>query len=326
VTILVTGASGFLGSALARTLVIQEHSVRILARPTSYLKHLDGLPLEIAYGSLDDPESLRVACRDVRIIYHCAGLSADWGPWQQFYQTNVLGVRNLLAAAVAADTVERFLHVSTSDVYGYPRIACDETQPVVDCGLPYNRSKGLGEREVWACRESTGLPVTVVRPVSIYGPRSRDFVTEIAALLRQGQMLYVNGGHTRAGLLYIYNAVEGLIRAATLPCAVGQVYNLRDPGDETWAEYVGALAAGMGVRAPWLNLPSGVALALAALFETVARALRLKRRPLLTRHAVYLMCRDQGYSIAKAQHELDFHPTVSFAEGLERTLAWLAVA
>lgn len=325
-TVLITGASGFLGGALARALAAREEPVRILARRTSALRHLAGAPVDVVYGALEDPESLRAACRGARVVYHCAGLSTDWASWERFYQVNVTGVRNLTAAALAAGSVERFLHVSTSDVYGYPRRACDESHPITDVGLPYNRSKGLGEQAVWEAQRESGLPVTVVRPVSIYGPRSQDFVTEIASLLLQGQMLLVDGGRARAGLLYIDNAVDALIAAATLPQAVGQVYNLRDEGDETWAAYVGALAEGLGTRPPWLNLPSGVALAAARLFELAAGALRLKGRPLLTRHAVYLMFRDQGYAIDKARRELGFRSRVGFSEGVTRTLAWLATA
>lgn len=320
--VLVTGASGFLGGALARALAQDGVAVRVLARATSRLEHLEGLPVEVAYGTLLDPDSLRPAVADVHTLYHCAGLSADWGAWDNFYRINVEGVRALLAVAEAAG-VQRFLHVSTSDVYGYPPDACDETHPLTDIGLPYNRSKVLGEQAVWDYHTRTGLPVTVVRPVSIYGPRSKDFVAEIATLLYQRQMLLVNGGRSHAGLLYIDNAVTALRAAATSPHTVGQAYNLRDVGDVTWREYITALADGLGTPRPRLRLAGGIALALARGMEWGYRGLRRSERPLLTRHAVYLMTRSQGYAIAKAQRDFGLASAVSFAEGVARSVVWL---
>jgi oxidoreductase len=322
-TTLVTGASGFLGGRLTQILCERGERVRILARPTSQLAHLKGLALEVAEGDLEDADSLAAATRGVRTIFHCAALSVDWAPWERFEAVNVRGVQRLLDAATVAGTVERFVHVSTTDVYGYPRVPCDEDAPVGDARLPYSRSKGLGDAAARAHHARTGLPVTVVRPVNLYGPRSKDFVVEIANLLVQGQMMLVAGGRARAGLLYVDNAVDGLLAAARAPGAVGRAYNLRDGTDETWRDYVGALAAGLGTKLPWLNLPAAVARAIGAGLEGVHGLFRMQRRPLLTRHAVHLMARDQGFPIDRAIQELGFRAQIGFAEGMRRTLAWL---
>lgn len=322
-TLLVTGASGFLGGALTRALVRRGHNVRILARKTSKLAHLYDLEYEVAYGRLEDKASLKLALEGIRTVYHCAALSTDWAPWEAFYRANVLGVRNILQAACEVGGVQRFLHISTSDVYGYPEQACDESCPLTDIGLPYNRSKVLGEKAVWDCHERTGLPVTIIRPVNIYGPRSKDFVIEIAGLLLKRQMLLIDRGDSPSGLIYVDNAAEGIIQAATAPNTIGQAYNLRDEANVTWAEYVEALARGLGMPRPWISLSGAWALAFARVFETIYRLLRVQSRPLLTRHAVYLFIRDQGYSIEKAQQHFGFRSKVSFARGMQRTLAWL---
>jgi nucleoside-diphosphate-sugar epimerase len=194
---------------------------------------------------------------------------------------------------------------------------------VVDVGLPYNRSKVLGERAVSEWYQSGGLPVTVVRPVTIYGPRSKDIVGEIARLLVARQMVLINGGRSHAGLLYIDNAVNGLVKAAESPHTLGKAYNLRDDGHRTWREYVAALATGLGSESPRLNLPDRVALLIAFVMEKTHATFRIRSRPLLTRHAVYLLSRDQGYGIARAQEDFGFRSEVSFTQGIERTLSWL---
>jgi nucleoside-diphosphate-sugar epimerase len=323
VTVLVTGASGFLGGALARTLAQRDEDVRIFARKTSNLAHLQGVRLQVAYGSLEDAASLVTAFDGIEVVYHCAALSTDWARWERFYEANVVGVGNLLQAAKRVDRIRRLVHISTTDVYGYPEKPCDESYPITNIGLPYNRSKGLGEKAVRDCHRETGLPITIIRPVSLYGPRSKDIVAEIAALLRKRQMVLINHGRSHAGLLYVENAVDGIIHAAASPNTVGKAYNLRDESCETWAQYVDALADGLRTQHPSMHLPAGLALGLARTLEALYSALQVRSRPLLTRHAVYLLFRDQGYPIARAQHDFGFESKVSFAEGIEKTVAWL---
>jgi len=321
---LVTGATGFLGGALTHALLREGHEIRILSRKTSDLGQFSALPVDIRYGSLEDPSSLVGLFEGIELVYHCAALAKDWASWKEFYQTNAHGVRNLLEAARAVNSIGRFVHISTTDVYGYPVEAADETYPITDIGLPYNRSKGMGEKAVWDIYRETGMPITVIRPATIYGPGSLSIVVDIAALLLKNQMFLIDGGQLPAGLLYLDNAVEGILQASLSPQTIGQAYNLRDESDETWREFVGALARGMKVSYPWLNLPGKLAMGIAQVFEISYRAMGIRNRPLLTRHATCLLCRNQGYSIEKAQRDFGFRSRVGFVEGMARTQAWLA--
>jgi nucleoside-diphosphate-sugar epimerase len=320
---LVTGASGFLGGRLAEVLAQRGDRVRVLARPASDLSHLAAVKPEVVRGSLEDPDSLDLAVRGVDVVYHCAALSFDWGAWERFEAANVRGVENLARAAARSDALQRFVHVSSSDVYGYPERPCDESGPLVDTGLPYNRSKVMGERVLWRFHAEQGLPLTVVRPVTIYGPRSKDIVLEVVKLLRSGSMAFVDGGRAPAGLTFVDNTVAALVAAALSPAAVGQAYNVQDGGPETWRDYVNALADGLGLRRPWLDLPGALALGAASALEGVWRLLRVAARPPLTRHSVLLLCRDQRFPAAKAQAELGYAPAIGFEEGIERTIRWV---
>ena len=137
---LVTGGSGFLGSHLADALLKRGEKVRALIRPTSNLAHLQNIDVELVYGDLDDIQSLQKAATGIHRIYHCAALAADWGSWKNFRTANVSGVGNILKAAVGA-AVDKFIHISTADVYGHPDYPASETAPYRLRGWPYGDTK-----------------------------------------------------------------------------------------------------------------------------------------------------------------------------------------
>ncbi|MGB7190034.1 MAG: NAD-dependent epimerase/dehydratase family protein [Acidobacteriaceae bacterium] len=322
---LVTGASGFLGGRLAQVLAGHGEQVTVLARISSDLRHLSGVAgLRVVRGGLTDTLAVREAVRDATHIFHCAAASTDWARVEVYLESNVRGTETLLLAAREAPGLERFLHVSTTDVYGYPVTPCAETGELRDVGLPYNRTKILAEKAVWRAAREDGLPVTVLRPATIYGPRGKAFVADIAELLRKRQMASIGGGRARGGFLYVDNAVDAMIAAAHSPATVGEAYNLADGTGVSWKQYVAALADGLGLSRPWIDLPYGTAMAVAAAMEAPYRCVHaLPGRPLLTRHAVYLLGRDQEYPSDKARAKFGFASRVSFAEGIAESAAWV---
>ncbi len=255
-------------------------------------------------------------------MFHCAGCSTDWAPAAAYYAANVTATQALLLAARHAGTLERFVHVSTTDVYGYPKTPCDESHPLTYVGLPYNETKCLGEAAAWEASEKTGLPVTIVRPATIYGPRGTAFVTDIVKLLHERSMALFDSGRARGGFCYVDNAAEAMIAAAGSVNTIGKAYNICDGTEATWKRYVEELAIGLSLRLPWINLPSTVALQLGRGMEILYRALPLPGRPLLTRHAVLLLARDQEFPTQSAQQDFDWTPAIPFAEGMEKTIAW----
>jgi len=319
---LVTGGSGFLGSHLVKALVARGEEVQALVRSTSQTAHLESLGVALAYGDLGETQSLEAAAKGVERVYHCAALAADWGTWETFRAANVTGVRHLLEAAVEAG-VSKFVHVSTSDVYGHPDYPADESAPYRLRGWPYGDTKIAGEQLVWMYHRQHGLPVTVVRPVNIYGPRSTTFVVEIVELLKSGSMVHIGRGRKPAGLSYVTNVVDVMLRAADSKVSIGQAYNASDGSDVTWREYVNRLAEIVGVPSPRLVIPHRVAYLAGWAMEKTYSALQIKSRPLLTRMAAELFGTNQGFPIDKARQELGYEPEVDFDEGMRRVEAWL---
>ena len=331
--VLVTGASGFLGGRLVEMLVEHGEQVVVLVRPDSRVGHLSALldrnavrlvrgEIAFDFEARDLDPGLRNAVRGVRLVYHCAGCSTDWASARTYQQGNVLATQAMLAASVGLPGFERFVHVSTTDVYGYPSVPCDETVAPFDTGLPYNHTKILGEQAVWQAG-AAGLPVTVVRPATIYGPRGTAFVTDIAKLLRERTMAYVDGGRAPGGFVYVDDVCEAMIAAAHSPTAVGQAYNLSSRHGESWQQYCRLLASALGLPEPWINLPFPLAMGMATMMEAPHRYLHIPGRPLLTRHAVYLLGRDQEFPSARAQLAFSYSPKVSLEDGVGRSASWL---
>ena len=318
---LVTGASGFLGSHLVENLVAQGKKVRCLVRPSSKTAYLESLGAEIVYGDLNDVESLKVASQDVDHVYHCAAFVADWGTWETFRTANIIGTQNILDAALNSG-VNKFIYVSSADVYGHPNHPSDETAPYRMRGWQYGDTKVEAEQLVWSYYHQHKLPITVVRPSNIYGPRSTTFVLEIIDLLKKGSMVHIKGNKP-AGLTYVTNVVDILIRAANSTNSTGQAYNASDNLDTTWRQYVDRLAEIISVPSPTIVIPYRLAYLTGWMMEIIYAALRVKTRPLLTRNAVEIFGTHQGLSINKACQELGYEPRINFDEGMRQVELWL---
>lgn len=327
---LLTGATGFIGGHLARRLRRDGYRARCLVRSASDTSALEGLGLELVPGDLTSPDSLRRAADGCRLVVHCAALVSDWATVQEIRQVNVGGTRNLLEAAAAA-SVSRFVHLSTTDVYGHSGAAdVDERRGPAGFANWYSETKRQAEAEVRRIGEDAGLETVILRPATVYGPGSEDVVGELARAMRAGQMLLVGGGRAVAGLTYVENVADAVVLALASDRAPGQAFNLTDGLDVTWRQFLDDLADGLGYRPPRWSLPYPVAFGLALSLERGYRILRrltgLQTRPLLSRQAVHVLGRDQSFSNGKAREGLGWEPRVSYAEGLEATLRWLREA
>ena len=324
---LVTGASGFIGGHLVERLVRDGHAVRGLVRGGSDTSLLRRLGAELVVGDLGDPASLAAAVRGCGAVVHCGAVVSDWGLPEEIRRINVDGTRNLMEAA-GPEAVDRFVHLSSTDVYGYPGDrAVEETRRPARFANWYAQTKLMAEDEVRAAGAAHGLDTVILRPATVYGPRSVAVIGEMARAIRGGYMLSVRGGRPVAGLCYVENLVDAIVLALEGPNATGQAFNVTDGLDVTWRQFTGDLADGLGCRRPWLSLPypvaNGVAFALEHSYRVLRRATGLRLAPLLSRQAVHVLGKNQDFSNRKAGELLGWEPRVAYRPGLEATIAWL---
>jgi nucleoside-diphosphate-sugar epimerase len=186
---LVSGATGFLGSHVAERLMAAGHAVRVLAYHPGKARYLESLGAEIVEANLTAPATLRRATAGVDLVFHCAALVSNWAPWSQFQAVTVRGTENLLAAAAGAG-VSRFVHISTIRVYDDRHCrrhgTVTEDAPHGPHGFRhfghYARAKVLAEAAVR--RASIRVPVSIIRPAWIYGPRDTSIVPPLVGFLR----------------------------------------------------------------------------------------------------------------------------------------------
>jgi polyketide synthase len=318
---LVTGASGFIGGHLTTRLARDGWRVRCLVRPDSDTSRLVGV--QTVVGDLTDRASLARAVDGCRVVFHCGAMVTDWATIDELTRVNVQGTDNVVTAARAAG-VERLVHFSTTDVYGYRG---SETVTEADPGRGFSNWYAETKRRAEDRIRRAGLPAVILRPATVYGPGSREVVGEIAQALRHRSMLLIDGGRAVAGLVYVENLVDAAIRAAGVESAAGEAFNVTDGWEVTWRQFTDDLARGLGhPRARW-SLPFGVAdalgLGLEQGYRVVRRATGVSTRPLLSRQAVHVLGNNQRFSNEKIRTRLGWEPRIGYEDGLEATLAWL---
>jgi nucleoside-diphosphate-sugar epimerase len=324
---LITGATGFIGGHLAERLLREDHRVRCLVRPTSETALLQQMGVQLVEGDLTIASSLARAAEGCRYVLHCGALVSDWATVEEMRRINTLGTKNLLEASIAA-SVERFIHFSTTDVYGYPGgRAVDETYVPSGFQNWYAQTKRDAEQEVRRANQTGALQVVILRPATVYGPRSQEVVAEMAAAIKRRQMLLVDGGRAIAGLTYVENLTDAAVLALREDAALGQTFNVTDGLPITWRQFLDDLADGLGCRRARWSLPfgvaHGVALFLEQAYRLVRRTARVKTPPLLSRQAVDVLGRPQDFSNQKIRALLGWAPRVDYPAGLEATLSWL---
>jgi dihydroflavonol-4-reductase len=317
---LVTGATGFVGSAVARALLHEGRPVRVLVRPGSDRRNVAGLPVEICEGSMEDVRSLARAVDGCRYVYHVAADYRIWVPDPApMFRANVEGTRDLLTAALEAG-VERIVYTSSVATLGLvAEGSADETTPSTAEGMigPYKRSKFEAEEVVRRLATERELPVVIVNPSTPVGPRDVKPTPTGRLILEaaRGQMpAFVDTG---LNIVHVDDVASGHLAAAEKG-RTGERYIL---GGEnlSLAEILALVAQLVGRRAPRIRIPHSALLPVAFGAEIAARI--TGREPFVTLDGIRMSRKKMYFTSEKASSELGYNPRPA-REAIADAVSW----
>ncbi|WP_189133134.1 NAD-dependent epimerase/dehydratase family protein [Wenjunlia tyrosinilytica] len=328
--VLVTGASGFLGSHIVDACVRAGDEVRVLVRKESDLGHLRTVPgIEFAYGDLRDTASLRAAALGVDVVHHSAARVTDRGTRAQFREENVEGTRRLMTAARQGGA-RRFVFISSpSALMGIrdgDRLDIDESEPYPRRFLNlYSETKAAAERLVLAA-DRPDFTTVALRPRAVWGPRDHSgFLPRLLAKMMTGSLPDLSGGRpVYASLCHCDNAAAASVRAARAGGVGGRAYFVADPEPvEVWST-LADLAARFGGTPPTKRVPLGLLRAVAFTADMVWKLPPLAERtsPPLSRYSLALLTRSATYDTSAARRDLTA-PVVDHETGMEQLTAWI---
>lgn len=304
---LITGAAGFIGSALTERLIREGHEVIGLIHRTKP-RFIDE---NVEYFQVDitDKKSIKPAFKDIDVVFHCAAKVKDYGPKKLFYKINLEGTKNL--AEVSEEYgVKKFIFLS------HLRYESEEYKG------HYSKTKALAERYLNEKYKKDGFPVVIIRPGNVYGPGATIAVLRVLDTIKRNRIALIDGGSGIFLHTYIDNLLDALIAAMIEPKAVGETIDITD-GDNstTWGEYLNSLARIAGKPSIKKKLSKNTALLLSKIMMLLYTIFKIE--PLVTPMAVHVFTNNRKISIEKAKRILNYEPHINFEEGMRRVKNWL---
>jgi nucleoside-diphosphate-sugar epimerase len=316
---LVTGATGFIGSHLVEALVQRGFRVRCLVRPTSRLAWVKGLPVEIIYGDCQEKDSLEPGVKDVDLVFHLAGATRAIDA-KTYFAVNALGTENLVQACLEHNTrLQKFIYLSSQAAAGPGRDGGKKKESDLCAPVsPYGMSKRRGEE--LALSQAHELPLLILRPAAVYGPRDKAFFFLFQCLAKRIKPSF-SGGVQNLSLCSVQDLVGAILLAASTRTQSGEIFFLSDGHDYRMEEINDIFAQAMEVTAFRLRLPSSVLFGIAAVAEYFSK---ISGKPaLISRGRAEEMIQPNWLcDITKARTLLGFEPQISLPLGAKLTLDW----
>ncbi len=316
---LVTGATGFTGSHLVRSLVRDGHRVRVIARSPERAHALLPRGIEVVTGGIDDRATVARAVKGSAVIYHLAAAYREARHGPQYYRdVNVTSTRLLLEAA-HAEGVERFVHCSTVGVLSHiANPPADELHPHQPADI-YQETKSEAEKLALAAHQQYGIPVTVARPTAIYGPGDTRLL-KMFRLIASGRFIMLGSGEIFYHMVHVDDLVTGLRLLGEHPRAVGEVFILGGARYYQLKAIVETIAAALEVETPRWRLPAWPFQMAGTIVEKICIPFGIE--PPIYRRRVDFFTKSRAFTIEKARNLIGYAPRIELESGIRSTVEW----
>jgi len=317
--ILVTGATGFTGSHLAKRLISKGHKVRCLVRRSSNYSHLDEAGCVMFFGDLRDHVAVDAAVNGVDYIFNIAAVFRTWGLHDSvYYDTHVGGAKNLLESA-KKHKIKRFIHCSTIGVHGSIQNPPGNEESPYNPGDIYQVTKLQAEQFVGNFCKDNNISYTIIRPAGIYGPEDLRFVKLFKSIARK-RFLMIGNGETLWHPVYIDDLITGFELAMVAPGADRQTFILGGPEYLSLNALTHHIANELNVTIPKFHIPAKPIQTLGSICESMCRPFKIK--PPLFRSRVDFFVKNRAFNISKAKQLLGYNPKYDIMTGIKLTVNW----
>ncbi|MFI4963055.1 MAG: NAD-dependent epimerase/dehydratase family protein, partial [Legionellales bacterium] len=319
----VTGATGCLGMSLTKRLVQEGHEVIALGRNLELGALLTQMGAGFVPVDLRDLNQLKKTCSKADYVFNCAALSSPWGPYEAFYQSNVLGTEHVVAAT---PDQARLIHVSSPSIYfdftEKHNIKENEPLPVRPANN-YVKTKLLAEEAVDKAFLNQKIKVVTIRPRAIFGPYDRAILPRILEAERKGVLSIIGSGANVIDITYVENVVESLILAAKADDKVlGKKYNITNDEPKTLMAILTLLYSELGKPLKVRSVSYSVAKVIAPILDALHRTGLLAGEPVMTQYTAGVMALGQTLNIEAAKEDLHYRPLVSIEQGMKQFANW----
>ena len=325
--VLVTGGGGFLGQAICRQLIAHGHAVRTMNRQRHAA--LDPLGVDQRSGDVASLDLVIEASKGVEAIVHTAGRVGTWGRVEDFYETNVRGTDNVLAAC-ELNQIDKLVFTSSPSVVhnGADLEGVNESVPYAShFSSPYGQTKALAEQHVLAANGAQ-LATVALRPHFVWGPGDPNLLPRVLARARSGQLRLIGDVAKKIDTVYVDNAADAHVLAldklAIGSPIAGKVYFISQGEPITHEALINSWLKADGFPPQTRRMSVGLAQFLGSMFESIYGVFGITREPPLTRFMVEMLSTSHWFNIDAARRDLGYSPRVSMAEGLARVSQYLA--
>jgi len=324
--VLVTGGGGFVGRAIVKMLLEKGIECRVVGR--NCYPEIEAIGAECFIGDISDPDSMDIVTKGTDTVFHVAALAGIWGSWKDYYNSNVLGTKNVIQGC-RVNNVSRLIYTSTPSVVfnQYDIVNGDESLPYATNFLcNYAKSKMEAEKLVLSANDAS-LSTCAIRPHLIWGPGDPHLIPRLTDSGRKKKLKIIGSGNNLVDISYIDNVAYGHLLAAhnlsTTQTAAGKAYFIGQEKPVLLWDWINDLFSRLEIPEVTSSVTYPAAYRVGAFLEYIYDLFKVKKEPKMTRFLAQQLSKSHYFSHNNAQRDLGYRPIVSIEEGLERLVKWV---